>query len=85
MLISNVIGIKMKFREYKPIPFQPSIKPLFVGWVPSMAKEDLIAQGREKELPGYWLYELQFKYPGRIGRLCGFLFGMFYADKPITS
>jgi hypothetical protein len=81
----NVIGMKMKFREYKPIPFPPSTRPLIVGWVPSKTKIDLMAQGREKELPGYWLYELQFKYPGKIGGICGYLFGKFYADKPITN
>lgn len=58
-------------------------KPLAVGWVPSKAKLDLMAEARERELPGYWLYDLQFKYPGKLGKLCGYLFGIFYADKAV--
>ena len=67
-------------------PCPPSTKPLIVGWVPSPGKLQLMAEGRDRELPGYWLYELQCKYlPGKIGRLYGWLFGEIYADRPVRG
>ena len=59
------------------------LKPLVVGWVPSPAKMDMMSEGREKELPGHWLYALQSKYHGKIGRLCGWLFGIIYANRAV--
>ena len=64
------------------------IKPLVVGWVPSKSKLDLMYEGREKELPGYWLYQLQLKYRGtrrldKLGRLIGWIFGILYSNKRV--
>ena len=72
----------MKFRTYDSKKAVP--KPLVVGWVPSKVKLDLMMEGREKELPGYWLYNMQVKYlPGRIGKICGWLFGRIYANRRV--
>lgn len=62
-------------------PFPPSSKPLMVGWVPSKRVLSLMEEGRNTELPGYRLYKCQLKYPGKIGRLCGWLFSQLYAGK----
>ena len=59
-------------------------RPLIIGWVPSKTKLALIMSGRESELPGYWLYQLQGKFlPGRLGRFCGWVFGKIYADRKV--
>ena len=69
---------KVKWRKYNSIPV--NTKPLIVGWVPSKSKLYCDAE----ELPGYWLYSLQVKHlPGKLGKFYGWLFGVFYADKPI--
>ena len=58
-------------------------KPLIVGWVPSKTKLDLMMQGREKELPGYWLYNWQTKGPKMLRPLWGALFGAVYAGRRV--
>ncbi len=68
---------------YQLRPLPPSTKPLIVGYVPSGAKMDMIGKGKFKELPGYWLYNLQFECKGKLGRFCGWLFGVVYANKPV--
>jgi hypothetical protein len=74
----------IKYRQL--IKYKISTKPAIVGWTPSGKKLDLIIEGRGKELPGYRLYKLQTKYYGtKFGKLCGFLFGKFYADKPVKT
>ena len=56
------------------------IKPLIVGWVPMKSEFDLMLQGVVP--PGLWLYKLQLKHlPNRFGKLCGYLFGIFYSNK----
>ena len=69
-----------KFRKYTK---SVSTKPLIVGWVPSKKKLDLMAEGRAKELPGYWWYNAQTKFPGLIGIFCAYIFSKFYASKPV--
>ena len=74
---------EIHFRKYGPITL--SRQPLIVGWVPTAPKLNLIAQGRAKELPGYWLYEMQFRFKNKLGRLCGKLFGLYYANKKVET
>ena len=74
---SKMTNAPYRYRKYEELPI--STKPLIVGWIASKAHVDLMREGREKELPGYWLYRLQLKFPGRRGRLCGWLFGIIYA------
>lgn len=73
--------MKIKYRKYNQST--NNTEPLVIGWVPSKAKEELMLAGKEKELPGYWLYDLQFKYKGMLGRFYGKLFGLIYANKQI--
>ena len=58
-------------------------RPLVVGWVPTKKKVEMIMDGRESELPGAWLYALQLKSKGWVGRFYGRLFGFLYADKKV--
>lgn len=74
---------KLKWRKHAPGNI--STRPLLVGWVPSGVKFKLMQEGREKELPGYWLYQLQCKFAGSIlGTVCGRLFGAVYASRRVV-
>lgn len=60
-----------------------NMRPLIVGWTPTSTKLELIQQGRENELPGYWLYRLQIDGPKPLRKTCGHLFGMIYASRKV--
>ncbi len=68
----------VKFREYDP-PVNCKCDPLVYGWVPSRKHLELMVEGREKELPGYWLYNLQFSKFRLFGKICGWVFSKIYA------
>jgi hypothetical protein len=57
--------------------------PLIVGWTPTRTKLELIQQGRENELPGYWLYRLQIDGAKPLRKICGHLFGVIYASRKV--